>query len=255
MAENRSEIADMLDLKQYPRSAKYDPSWMMENVMGPNVLWLTEALSKHMEFKPGMRVLDMGCGKAISSIFLAKEFNLQVWANDLWIPASENWQRICAAGVEERVFPIHAEAQQLPYAENFFDAAISMDAYHYFGTNDLYFRHYYAPLVKPGGQIGIIVPGLRKPLENGVPDELKPYWDWEFCSFHTPEWWKRHWENSEMVEIETAGFLEDGWKDWLIWEMACQKAGYPYSPEEIELLNRDAGNYLGFTILVARRKK
>ena len=29
-----------------------------------------------MELEPGMRVLDMGCGKAISSIFLAKEFDV-----------------------------------------------------------------------------------------------------------------------------------------------------------------------------------
>ncbi len=42
--------------------------------MGPNVLWLTEALSQVMELKRGMRVLDMGCGKAVSSIFLAREF-------------------------------------------------------------------------------------------------------------------------------------------------------------------------------------
>ena len=30
--------------------------------------------------RPGMRVLDLGCGTAISSIFLAKEFGLQAWA-------------------------------------------------------------------------------------------------------------------------------------------------------------------------------
>lgn len=51
--------------------------------MGPNVLWLAEALSQMMDLRPGMRVLDMGCGKAISSIFLAKEFGLEVWATDL----------------------------------------------------------------------------------------------------------------------------------------------------------------------------
>jgi hypothetical protein len=59
----------------------------------------------------------MGCGKAISSIFLAKEFGIQVWANDLWISASNNWERIRVAQMQERVFPIHAEAHALPYAE------------------------------------------------------------------------------------------------------------------------------------------
>ena len=36
--------------------------------------------------EPGMRVLDLGCGKGLSSIFLAKEFGVQVWAADLWTP-------------------------------------------------------------------------------------------------------------------------------------------------------------------------
>ena len=54
-----------------------------------------------------MRVLDMGCGKAISSIFLAQEFGVQVWATDLWISAAENWQRIRETEVADRVFPIH----------------------------------------------------------------------------------------------------------------------------------------------------
>jgi cyclopropane fatty-acyl-phospholipid synthase-like methyltransferase len=73
---------------------------MLENLMGPNAVWLAEALAGVMDLRPGMRVLDMGCGRAISSIFLAKEFGVQVWATDLWIKPSENWARIRAAGLE-----------------------------------------------------------------------------------------------------------------------------------------------------------
>jgi cyclopropane fatty-acyl-phospholipid synthase-like methyltransferase len=36
-----------------------------------------------MNLQPGMRVLDLGCGRALSSIFLHREFGLQVWAADL----------------------------------------------------------------------------------------------------------------------------------------------------------------------------
>jgi ubiquinone/menaquinone biosynthesis C-methylase UbiE len=41
--------------------------------MGPNPLWLTEWLCELMDLRPGMRVLDLGCGRAPSSIFLAFE--------------------------------------------------------------------------------------------------------------------------------------------------------------------------------------
>lgn len=67
-----------------------------------------------------------------------------MWATDLWIDASENYRRIGAAGVEDRVFPIGAEAHALPFAAGFFDAMVSIDAYHYFGTDDLYLESHRA---------------------------------------------------------------------------------------------------------------
>ena len=123
-----------------------------------------------MELKPGMRVLDMGCGKALSSVFLAKEYGVQVWANDLWISATENWQRIKEAGMESRIFPIHAEAHQLPYADEFFDAIVSLDSYQYYGTDDLYLN-YFLKFLKPGGQIGIVVAGLAQDFDGPVPEQ------------------------------------------------------------------------------------
>ena len=98
---NLDELKFLLTLDAFPRSAKYDPDWVGTNLMGPNVLWLTEWLMQEVRLEPGMRVLDMGCGTAISSIFLAKEFDVEVWAADLWIDPSENWKRVCAAGVQK----------------------------------------------------------------------------------------------------------------------------------------------------------
>ena len=49
-----------------PRSSGYDPHWLMDNVMGPHVLWLAEWLSQGLKLTPAMQVLDLGCGKAMS---------------------------------------------------------------------------------------------------------------------------------------------------------------------------------------------
>src|SRR5438128_5626923 len=119
--------------------------------------WLTEAL----DLRPGMRVLDLGCGRAMSSVFLRREFGVQVWATDLWFSAEENLMRIKDAGVEDGVFPIHADARSLPFANGFFDAITSIDSFGYYGTDDLYLD-YLARFLKPGGQLGIASAGLMQ---------------------------------------------------------------------------------------------
>jgi cyclopropane fatty-acyl-phospholipid synthase-like methyltransferase len=253
MNPNAYNLSDVQ--KQFPRSAVYDLKWVMENLMGPNALWLTEALTQVITLKPGMRVLDLGCGKAVSSIFLAKEFDVQVWATDLWIDASENSQRIHAAGLEDQVFPIHAEAHALPFADGFFDAVVSMDAYHYFGTDDLYLGRYLTRLMKPGSQAGIVVPGLKQESSGSVvPDHLKPYWEWDFCSFHSPGWWQQHWEKTGKVAVERADWVPDGWQHWLLWHNLCQSAQVHYDAKEAEMVSVDAGQNLGFTRLVAHKR-
>jgi cyclopropane fatty-acyl-phospholipid synthase-like methyltransferase len=251
MAAN-DDLAAALTFDEFPRSAAYDPRWMLENLMGPNAVWLAEALSQVMRLEPGMRVLDMGCGRAISSIFLAKEFGLQVWATDLWIGASDNWRRVRAAGVQDRVFPIHAEARALPFADGFFDVLVSLDAYHYFGTDDLYLG-YYSRFVRANGQLGIVVPGLRQEFAAGLPPHLAPYWQREFWSFHSPAWWQAHWERTGPVEVEVADLVPRGWEHWLRWLEIAGQHGYPTDEQEAEMLRVDAGRSLGFTRLVARK--
>ena len=254
MSRTKEEMTEAFKLDEFPRSAKYDVAWTIENMMGPNVLWLTESLGQVMDLNPGMRVLDLGCGTAISSIFLAREFDLQVWATDLWVSASKNWHRVCEASLERQVFPIHAEAHSLPFPDQFFDAIVSMDAYQYFGTDDLYLGSHLARLVKPEGQVGIVVPGLVEEWSSAVPPEyLQPYWQSEFSCWHSPDWWRRHWERSDLVTVGLSDMIPDGWKHWLtsdsVWAEWQGKQGVE------EMLRADAGRNLGFTRLVARKKR
>src|SRR5438128_10650657 len=161
--------------EHFPRSSTYHPDWVLANASGgANVLWLTEWLATALDLRPGMRVLDLGCGRASSSIFLRREFGVQVWAVDLWFSAAENRQRIRDAGVEGGVFPLHADARALPFAPDFFDAVVCVDSFFYFGTDDLYLN-YLARFVKPGGPVGIAGAGLMQELTGSVPEHLQQF--------------------------------------------------------------------------------
>lgn len=210
-------------------------------MMGPNALWLIEILSEKMDLKPGMKVLDMGCGTGLTSIFLAKEFGVTVFANDLWISPSDNHNRFMEMGVADRVFALQAEAHALPYAEDFFDAAISVDAYHYFGTDELYFPQHFAKLVKSGGQFGIISPGIREEFVNGLTAGLETHWEPEMYSWHSAEWWRRHWEKTGLVEVGLADTLPDGKEIWR-------------ETADFDLHDADRENMLTMIMMIAEKK-
>jgi cyclopropane fatty-acyl-phospholipid synthase-like methyltransferase len=236
---------------RFPRSEPYQAALGAEKPMGPNVLWLTEALTERLDLRPGMRVLDLGCGKAFSSMFLAREFAVTVWAADLWIAPTANFERVRANALEDSVFPLKAEAHSLPFADEYFDAIVSMDAYHYFGTDNL-FVSYIATFLRPGGQIGIVVPGLREEIAGELPGHLQPSWDADFWSFHSPAWWQRHWERNGRLHHVTADFLAGGAELWLEWLGGATAAGFPATSEE-SMLRADGGRWLGFSRVVGTR--
>jgi SAM-dependent methyltransferase len=233
----------------FPRSSRYNPEWVIASASGgANSLWLAEWLAEGLELTPGLRVLDLGCGCAASSIFLQREFSVRVWATDLWFSAAGNLQRIRDAGVASDVLPIHADARSLPFAPEFFDAIVSIDSFNYYGTDDLYLN-YLARFVKPGGQIAIAGAGLLQEIDGPVPAHLRDWWEPAMWSLHSPAWWRRHWERTGIVTVERADALPDGWQLWLAW----QRAVAPGNISEIRTVEADRGAYLGYVRVIARR--
>lgn len=237
--------------ERFPRASHYHPDWVIAGMGSPsNSLWLTEWLSEAVDLRPGMRVLDLGCGRAISSVFLRREFGVEVWAADLWFSPSENFQRIRDAGVSDGVFPIHVDARSLPFAEEFFDAIVAVDSYMYFGTEDLYL-HSLARFVKPGGQIGIAMSGLTTDTVGDVPTHLREWWSHDqLWSLHTAEWWRWHMGRAGILDIQLADTLTDGWRFWL----ESLRTVAPDNSTEIAALEADSGRYIGYIRVAGRRR-
>lgn len=230
------------------KSHRYDPAFVRENMMGPNSLKIIAELAESLTLEKGMRVLDLGCGRGLTSIFLAQEYGVEVFATDLWIGATDNFKRFKTMRVADKIIPIHAEAHELPFANEFFDVAVSVDAYHYFGVEPDYLPKYLAPLVKEGGQIAIAVPGLKEEFIHGVPTELVPYWV-DDMNFHSCAWWTKLWRTSNMVNIKDCQELlcfQAAWRDWL----TCDNE---YARRDIEMMKAEAGKYFNLVAITATK--
>ena len=232
----------------YPLSSKYDPKWIIDNHMGSHCLWLTEALTKNLQLKPGMRVLDIGCGKALSSIFLAKEFGVEVCAFDLHVNVTENWERIKEVNAHGLVFPMHGDALDMPFADEVFDAIISINSIWSYGLDEGFADMQLARIVKPGGQIAIAVPGMLNELTE-IPEYLKPYWHPDFANYHSPAWWNTLWAKSASIAVDVIDAFADNegvriWRDFL-WIL---------DPNECVGMDIDNGRNLSFLRLLATKR-
>jgi|GEM_PF-5316708 len=71
MPYSKEELKSLMTLKDFPRSAKYAPEWMIVGRMGPNPVRLTESPASLMKLEPGMRVLYMESPKYSTGISAA----------------------------------------------------------------------------------------------------------------------------------------------------------------------------------------
>jgi len=244
--------------EKFLRSNKYDPRWIFKNEMGTHPLWLTEFLVQPLNLQPGMRVLDLACGKGITSVFLAREFGVQVYAVDFdgWGDSTSpeiRWNNAKQYGVENLIVPIKADAGNLPFASGFFDAIVCINSYFYFGMDEAYLENI-LKFLRSGGQLGIIVIGYMKEISNGIPDYITEFLGDELWTWQTLPWWKSLWEKDGLVSIDVADTLPDGCKLWLRYDTALQASGMSRWPDETDIFKKDKGEYIGFIRLVATKR-
>jgi hypothetical protein len=199
-----------------------------------------------------MRVLDMGAGHAISSIFFAREFGVTVWAVDRAVDPTTNLQRIEAMGVADRVFPLRMDVRGLPFPHRYFDAAIALDSYLYYGTDER-FLPFLARHLKTGAYIGVVDACFSREIdsEDQLPPEARAGWRADWWSVHSIDWWRRLWTKTRLVDVVRAELLPES-------ELVKQNYNdrYRHDPAEadyIALTEAEDGQLVGSFRLVAQR--
>lgn len=222
------------------------------NMMGPNSITILEELLQDIKINSGMKILDLGCGKALTSLAIAKKYNAQVFSIDLWVSASDNYKRVQQMGLEELIIPMQINALELPFPDNFFDTIISIDAYHYFGSNETYFDKYLSRYLKDDAMIAIAVPGMKTEVHECIPNDMKPYWDEETLkTWNSINWWTNIISQStsfHVTEIKEMNCFDNAWSDWL-------KSDNKHAINDRAMLEVDGGRYMNLISIKGRKAK
>ena len=238
------------------RHQKYEKEWIVKNQMGFNPLELTEWSFFNIEPNNSKIILDLACGKATSSIFIAKEYGCKVFATDLWIDPTENFKRIKEYNLESLIIPLNCDARKLPFPKEYFDYVICTDAFIYFGTDDTYIP-YIRNFIKPERYLIFTVPGFPNDELHIIPEYLKPFWADECWTWHNPNWWEKHITKYGFFKIEQVEVLHNGIEKWIEWKELRKKFEPENKSKEIDInvMKQDKGKNMGFIKLIAQRIK
>ncbi len=229
---------------------RYDQTFLNDNMMGPNSLRVLEEMVEPLGLQKGMRVLDLACGRGLTSIFLAKEYGVEVYATDLWTSATENYSRFQQMGVADRIIPLCFDAATMPFANGYFDAVISVDAYHYFGNKEGYFERFITPLLKKDGIVAIAFPSIKQDFTfETIPDEMRPFWEREaFEMWRSTNWWiqkfKPHLNHFHARELTC---FDAAWQDWL-------QLDNEYAIADRAMMAADNGRYMNIVAFTGTAK-
>jgi len=210
-------------MEDYPELQDYSRAEIYSGKMGPGGLYLAAQIARRLNLSQGQRVLDLGCGMGATSIFLAKQYGVKVVAVDLWISATKLYQQLQKHGVDDRIMPLNLDVtENLPFAEDYFDAIFCMDSVHYYGGTVSFWNHL-LPHLKHGGHLGIGSPCFDQEFSRetlkalpSVYDDGPDLWPDEFSKYHSPVWWKELIQKTDGMDVIESHELEDGviyWED------------------------------------------
>lgn len=235
------------DRSRYPELAGYKRDEMYEDFSGGGGLYLVTRMLRTMDLQPGDIVLDLGCGKGPTAVFLAKHFGVNIIAVDLWNSVTYLDQKFTALGYRDRIVPLQMDVtQDLPFAENYFDAVFCMNSFNFYGGSVEFLGHLLKHL-KVGGQICIGSEALtdeftEEQLKNPPsvyafklppPNENVDVFEGDFKKQHTPDWWRKLFENSGLLQVEYCEELEDA--DVLYEELVRYEHEHNLDPFDVKM--------------------
>lgn len=236
----------------YVKSKNYNTPDLQAKIMGPNPIKLAEELLIGHHIPDRAVVCDLGSGQGLTSVFLAKEYGFTVYAADLWSDPAENRRFFDAMGLDaKQIVPVKADAEDLPFEKEFFDAVVSVDSYNYFGRDERYLDDRLLPFVKPGGYIYIAIPGMKQDCHDALPPELLLSWTPEQLDYlHDVSYWRNivsKCRGADILSVCEMESNEEVWEDWL-------KQENEYAVGDRRAIEAGGCKYLNFIKIVLKKR-
>merc|ERR1711878_241167 len=117
----------------------------------------TKDFVERLDLKPGMRVLDIGCGTGGSAFYMARNYGVDVYGFDLsanMIGIAQDYRMEMEAAVKHRTQFYIEDAMTMEYPENFYDVVYGRDTILHITDKKELFRKFLKTL-KPGGKLMI----------------------------------------------------------------------------------------------------
>lgn len=128
---------------------------VLENTLHPGGLKLTERLAGVSMLKPGSKVLEIGCGKGITAIFLAQNYGCSITGIDISpVQIGSARERAKNENMSEKTSFITADCQELPLFADYFDMVFSECSISLVQNKKRIFDEIWRVL-KPGGRLTI----------------------------------------------------------------------------------------------------
>ncbi|MFC1452173.1 class I SAM-dependent methyltransferase [Verrucomicrobiota bacterium] len=201
----------------YPELTGYSDEDVWRDNMGPGALYLAARLSRHLGVKPGDLVLDLGCGKAESSIFLARHLGVRVVAVDSSTDAAFLADKFRRREYGSQILPLQLDARQhLPFAEDYFDGLFCMNSLSFFAGDVACLRRLIGH-VRPGGSFvagGECMSAEFTEEQRRSPPDVYNFadgiWEGDFLKLHSPAWWLELLIASKVLDVHECAELDDG---------------------------------------------
>jgi arsenite methyltransferase len=169
----------------------------------------TDAIAALCHIGEGMTVLDVGCGVGVTPCYIARKYNCKVVGIDIVEKMVErSRERAEKEGLQDRVEFKVADAQDLPFEDNLFDAVFT-ESVTAFPADKQKAVNEYVRVTKPGGYIGL---NESTWLKSPVPQEFVDWVSQEIGSTAAPltaAEWVSLLENAGVREVSEETFSID----------------------------------------------